>query len=225
MRLLPPQPNNERQQIPLEDEFSSSQNSRSQKDTSRPFTNMTRFARQAHVLRQTSRTRQRVATSRRNCTTYRQRIEYRKHNEMRIKSLRRRHAGTSNEMLLRRVMEMRNAKSSFSQGLSIPGLGSWKLDSPEILSIQRRQMVDTRLSRIEGLTCDALQVSFQKSARRLVALLTSSVLLIDMVALRMIGTDEQMRREDLNAAQESNIAWNLRIKAHWKIHGAGHILK
>ncbi|KAH7168056.1 hypothetical protein DER46DRAFT_574914 [Fusarium sp. MPI-SDFR-AT-0072] len=69
------------------------------------------------------------------------------------------------------------------------------------------------------------QVSFQKSARRLVALLTSSVLLIDMVASRMIGTDEQMRREELSAAQKSNIAWNLRTKAHSKIHGAGHVLK
>jgi hypothetical protein len=42
----------------------------------------------------------------------------------------------------------------------------------------------------------ALQVLFQKSARRLVALLTPSVLLIDMVASRMIGTGEQMRGGD-----------------------------
>lgn len=41
----------------------------------------------------------------------------------------------------------------------------------------------------------------------------------------MIGTDEQMRREKLSAAQKSNIRWNLGIKAHSKIHGAGHILK
>ncbi|KAH7222386.1 hypothetical protein BKA60DRAFT_619755 [Fusarium oxysporum] len=84
------------------------------------------------MLRQTSHKRQRVATSgggggvaertvresstesttkslfldRKTCET-----------DMRIKSLRRRHAGTSNEMLLRRVMEMRNAKSSFSRGV------------------------------------------------------------------------------------------------------------